>query len=113
MRTVLQSFDAVSKTSSGFGYEISAASTTAPATEPTRPVRRSGSHEGAAVLVFAYDGTLNGDWVAHYAVRFARHTPERRLRLPMLPQNRSLNLSNSVAVAVYEAWRQLGFTGAI
>jgi len=39
--------------------------------------------------------------------------PEQRLRLPMLPQNRSLNLSNSVAVAVYEAWRQLGFTGAI
>ena len=39
-------------------------------------------------------------------------TPEQRLRLPMLPRNRSLNLSNSVAVAVYEAWRQLGFEGA-
>ena len=38
--------------------------------------------------------------------------PEQRLRLPMLPNNRSLNLSNSVAVAVYEAWRQLGFAGA-
>jgi tRNA (cytidine/uridine-2'-O-)-methyltransferase len=38
--------------------------------------------------------------------------PEQRLRLPMLPQNRSLNLSNSVAVAVYEAWRQLDFSGA-
>lgn len=38
---------------------------------------------------------------------------EHRLRLPMLPQNRSLNLSNSVAVAVYEAWRQLGFSGAV
>ena len=38
--------------------------------------------------------------------------PEQRLRLPMLPQNRSLNLSNSVAVAVYEAWRQLDFNGA-
>lgn len=34
------------------------------------------------------------------------------LRLPMRPDSRSLNLSNSVAVAVYEAWRQLGFTGA-
>jgi len=33
------------------------------------------------------------------------------LRLPMLPQNRSLNLSNAVAVVVYEAWRQLGFAG--
>jgi tRNA (cytidine/uridine-2'-O-)-methyltransferase len=36
----------------------------------------------------------------------------RRLRLPMLPDSRSLNLSNTVAVAVYEAWRQLGFEGA-
>jgi tRNA (cytidine/uridine-2'-O-)-methyltransferase len=38
--------------------------------------------------------------------------PERRLRLPMLPDNRSLNLSNAVAVVVFEAWRQLGFAGA-
>lgn len=37
---------------------------------------------------------------------------ERRLRLPMYPDNRSLNLSNAVAVAMYEAWRQLGFAGA-
>ena len=37
--------------------------------------------------------------------------PERRLRLPMLPYNRSLNLSNTVAVAVFEAWRQCGFEG--
>ena len=37
---------------------------------------------------------------------------DQRLRLPMLPQNRSLNLSNSVAVAVYECWRQLEFRGA-
>ncbi|HEU4856159.1 MAG TPA: tRNA (cytidine(34)-2'-O)-methyltransferase [Rhodanobacteraceae bacterium] len=37
----------------------------------------------------------------------------RRLRLPMQPDNRSLNLSNSVAVAVYEAWRQQGFPGAV
>ena len=35
--------------------------------------------------------------------------PEQRLRLPMLPNNRSLNLSNTVAVAVFEAWRQCGF----
>ncbi|MEM8982188.1 MAG: TrmH family RNA methyltransferase, partial [Pseudomonadota bacterium] len=37
--------------------------------------------------------------------------PERLLRLPMQPDSRSLNLSNSVAVAVYEAWRQHGFVG--
>ena len=35
-----------------------------------------------------------------------------RLRLPMLPDNRSLNMSNSVAVVVYEAWRQCGFAHA-
>jgi tRNA (cytidine/uridine-2'-O-)-methyltransferase len=33
------------------------------------------------------------------------------LRLPMRANNRSLNLSNSVAIVVYEAWRQLGFEG--
>lgn len=35
-----------------------------------------------------------------------------RLQLPMLPDNRSLNLSNAVAVMVFEAWRQMGFSGA-
>ncbi len=38
--------------------------------------------------------------------------PERCLRLPMRPHNRSLNLSNAVAVVVYEAWRQTGFDGS-
>jgi tRNA (cytidine/uridine-2'-O-)-methyltransferase len=38
--------------------------------------------------------------------------PAMRLRLPMRPGNRSLNLSNAVAVVVFEAWRQLGFRGA-
>jgi len=37
---------------------------------------------------------------------------ERCLYLPMRPQSRSLNLSNTVAVAVYEAWRQQGYSGA-
>ena len=37
-----------------------------------------------------------------------RFKPEMRLRLPMRPGNRSLNLSNAVAVTVFEAWRQLG-----
>ena len=37
---------------------------------------------------------------------------EMRLRIPMRPGVRSLNLSNAVAVAVYEAWRQAGFEGA-
>lgn len=36
---------------------------------------------------------------------------QQRLRIPMLSDSRSLNLSNSVAVVVFEAWRQLGFEG--
>jgi tRNA (cytidine/uridine-2'-O-)-methyltransferase len=36
---------------------------------------------------------------------------ERHLRLPMRPGNRSINLSNAVAVVVYEAWRQNGYRG--
>jgi tRNA (cytidine/uridine-2'-O-)-methyltransferase len=37
--------------------------------------------------------------------------PDRRIRLPMRPHNRSLNLSNAVAVTLYEAWRQHDFAG--
>jgi tRNA (cytidine/uridine-2'-O-)-methyltransferase len=37
--------------------------------------------------------------------------PEQRLRLPMRAGSRSLNLSNAAAVIVYEAWRQLGYSG--
>ena len=40
-----------------------------------------------------------------------RFAQQQRLRLPMRPGNRSLNLSNAVAVVVYEAWRQCGYTG--
>ncbi len=36
-----------------------------------------------------------------------------QVRIPMLPGRRSLNLSNAAAVAAYEAWRQLGYDGAI
>ena len=38
--------------------------------------------------------------------------PHQRIYLPMCPNNRSLNLSNAVAVVVFEAWRQNGFAGA-
>jgi tRNA (cytidine/uridine-2'-O-)-methyltransferase len=37
---------------------------------------------------------------------------DQRLRLPMMPNSRSLNLSNATAIMVYEAWRQLNFQGA-
>ena len=38
---------------------------------------------------------------------------EHRLRLPMLPGSRSMNLSNAVSVVVFEAWRQNGFAGGV
>jgi tRNA (cytidine/uridine-2'-O-)-methyltransferase len=61
--------------------------------------------DGDALLFGCETAGLPGDVLASIPA-------ERRLRLPMRPDSRSLNLSNSVAVAVYEAWRQLGFTGA-
>ena len=62
---------------------------------------------------------LPGDWLVFGAetrglaaeVR-ASFGPAQRLRLPMRPGQRSLNLSNAVAVTVFEAWRQNGFAGA-
>ena len=61
----------------------------------------------AAGDAFVFGGETSGlpeDFLATFL-------PERRLRLPMQPGNRSLNLSNSVAVVAFEAWRQLGFPG--
>jgi tRNA (cytidine/uridine-2'-O-)-methyltransferase len=43
---------------------------------------------------------------------FGAIPPDRRLYIPMRPGNRSLNLSNAVAIVLFEAWRQLGFGGA-
>jgi tRNA (cytidine/uridine-2'-O-)-methyltransferase len=42
----------------------------------------------------------------------AEFPSDARLRIPMRPGVRSINLSNAVAVAVYEAWRQAGFAGS-
>lgn len=62
---------------------------------------------------------LPGDWLvfgsegAGLPAAVRESVPaDQRLRLPMRPDNRSLNLSNAVAVVVYEAWRQQGFSGA-
>ena len=83
----------------------------------------------APVRMFAYStrGTVRYDRVEYRrddAVLFGPETRglpaevwdaiplQCRLRLPMRPDNRSLNLSNAVAVTVYEAWRQHDFSGA-
>ncbi len=39
-------------------------------------------------------------------------TPEQKLRIPMMPNSRCMNLSNSVAIFIYESWRQMGFAGS-
>jgi tRNA (cytidine/uridine-2'-O-)-methyltransferase len=61
---------------------------------------------------------LAGDWFVFgaetrglSATMRERFADSQQLRLPMRPGNRSLNLSNAVAVVVFEAWRQLGFAG--
>lgn len=37
----------------------------------------------------------------------------QKIRFPMMPNNRSMNLSNTVAITVFEAWRQLGYVGGM
>jgi tRNA (cytidine/uridine-2'-O-)-methyltransferase len=58
---------------------------------------------GDALLFGAETSGLPGDVLS-------RIPPERQLLIPMRPGNRSLNLANAVALVVYEAWRQNGFT---
>jgi tRNA (cytidine/uridine-2'-O-)-methyltransferase len=69
--------------------------------------RRYDAVEFRADDAFVFGGETSGlpaAVLAHFA-------PAQQLRLPMRPDNRSLNLSNAVAVVVFEAWRQLGFPG--
>lgn len=64
------------------------------------------AYQGGDVLLFGPEPTgLDPDVLADPRVT-------ARLRIPMRPGMRSLNLSNSAAIAVYEAWRQLGHPGA-
>lgn len=78
----------------------------------------------ARVFGVSTKGTLNYSEVSYQSGDYLVFGPETRglpsnirgelgeqhlLRIPMLPESRSLNLSNAAAVLVYEAWRQLGF----
>lgn len=58
-------------------------------------------------FVFGSEGRGLSDEVRAY------FPEEQRIRLPMRPNNRSLNLSNTVAITVYEAWRQNDYSGGI
>lgn len=72
-----------------------------------------------AYRLYTEVGFRAGDWLVFGAETRglapelrADFAPERQLRLPMRAGNRSLNLSNAVAVVVYEAWRQYDFRGS-
>lgn len=59
------------------------------------------------------DALLFGPETRGLPVGVLEHVPdEYRLRLPMVPASRSLNLANAVAAVVYEAWRQQNFAGS-
>lgn len=64
-------------------------------------------YRGDAVVVFGPETRgLPADVLAEF--------PEtHRLRLPMVPGNRSINLANAVSIVVYEAWRQMDFAGGV
>jgi len=73
----------------------------------TKGSRRHDAPTFAAGDVFVFGPESRGlpdDLIEEFAA-------DHRLRLPMLPERRSVNLSNAVAVMVYEAWRQHGFAG--
>ena len=87
-----------------------------------------GEHPGQRLFAFSTRGATRYDHAAFRAGDALLFGPETRglpqdvldalprervLRLPMRHGSRSMNLSNSVAVVVFEAWRQLGFEGGI
>jgi tRNA (cytidine/uridine-2'-O-)-methyltransferase len=73
----------------------------------------SGETPLAAVAWQAGDWLVFGNESGGLAPSLREDFPSgRRVRLPMRPGQRSLNLSNAVAVAVFDAWRQCGYAGA-
>ncbi|NLD68432.1 MAG: tRNA (cytidine(34)-2'-O)-methyltransferase [Limnobacter sp.] len=112
-----------------FDPERDAAAPIRDAADPTRPPNGASQRGDRLPRVFALTTTATrspfdiefarGDWLVFGcetrglpAPVLACFAEQQRLRLPMRPGNRSLNLSNAVAVTVFEAWRQFGFEGA-
>ena len=78
------------------------------------PVETAGNRLYTEETYRAGDAFLFGrETVGLPATVLERFPAERVLRLPMVAGNRSLNLSNAVAVVVFEAWRQAGFAGGV
>jgi tRNA (cytidine/uridine-2'-O-)-methyltransferase len=72
-----------------------------------------GSNSYSALVYRVGDALLFGPETRGLPRAVLDTLPQRqRLRLPMCPGSRSLNLANAVAVVVYEGWRQLGFAGS-
>ena len=59
-------------------------------------------HSGDTILFGSESIGIQGDIIE-------KISPERRLRIPMMPSNRSINLSNAAAIILYEMWRQTNF----
>jgi tRNA (cytidine/uridine-2'-O-)-methyltransferase len=76
-------------------------------------VSTRGSADYAAVSYQRDDAFLLGPETRGLPQQLLDELPAAQvLRIPMRPDNRSLNLSNAAAILVYEAWRQLGFSGS-
>lgn len=77
-------------------------------------ITTKGTQGYAEVPFQADDVLLFGSETSGLAPEVMAQIPaEQRLRIPMMPNNRSLNLANAVAIISYEAWRQQGFADAI
>jgi len=76
-------------------------------------VETGGAHPYSEAALRAGDALIFGPETRGLPPRVLALVPrERQLSIPMRADNRSLNLSNAVALVVYEAWRQNGFAGA-
>lgn len=73
-----------------------------------------GTPAHSAVSYQAGDYLLFGPETRGLPARVLNALPaQQKIRIPMMPDSRSMNLSNAVSVVVYEAWRQLDYAGAI
>lgn len=73
-------------------------------TRASHPLQGQGWQAGDWLVFGSETSGLPGEVLSTFPL-------EQRLRLPMRPGQRSLNLSNAVAVAVFDAWRQVGYAG--
>ena len=71
-----------------------------------------GKRNYAEVSYHSGDALIFGPESRGLPVEYLQEMGDHVVRLPMLPHSRSLNLSNTVAIALFEAWRQNGFTRA-